>query len=296
MPEPEARAPIRFRESAYVFFEDPGSASWRARWAAAELPMAALWAASLLGFLVAILAVPNVPRPLGALIGLIESALFIGALYLSGAWLKGHRTPVVTEHDLVLEGAFESLTVAYSEILRVEIRPLRATDPPRSRVTLLRKDEGHLHLDLPQQEALSLCRILQRRLFGGGSGVYDAAMESLDRARDPVSAWVARLRERFGKSGYRYAAGIAEDELDRALHDAALPAARRVGAALALSACRGPEGRERLMRIAERLETAALRIAVQRAADGTLDEETIALAEAEDDSVGRSEAMRADHS
>lgn len=284
-PNPPA---VRFRTSAYVFFEDPGSASWSARLAAAEVPMALLWAGALLGFLLAILVVPSVGLVAGGVIVAVEVLLFLAALVLSGAWLRGHRTPILTAHDLVLEGTLDQRTVPLYEILRVEIAPMPATDPPLSRVSVLCRDGAHVHLDLPREDGLSLCRAVQRRIFGGAAGApYDDSLKSLDRARDPVSAWVARLRERFGKTGYRHAAGIAEDELDRALHDAALPAARRVGAALAICAAGGAEGRQRILRVAERLETSALRIAVERAADGTLDEDTIAQAEAEDEAIGR---------
>lgn len=291
MAAPPPPAEIRFRTSAYVFFEDPGSASLLARLAAAEVPMAVLWALSLLGFLAAILVAPSVSLPVGIAIGAAEAAVFLAALALSGAWLRGHRTPVITAFDLVLEGTLDRSSVALSDIGRVEIARLSATDPPMSRVSIACRDGGRVHLDLPREEALSLCRVLQQRVFVGGAGArHDAELGTLDRARDPVAAWVARLRERFGKTGYRHAAGIAEDELDRALHDAALPAARRVGAALAICAAGGIAGRERVLRIAERLETSALRIAVERAAAGTLDEEVLAVAEAEDVVLGRGQA------
>ena len=62
---------------------------------------------------------------------------------------------------------------------------------------------------------------------------------------------------------------------------------RRIGAAVAMCAAGGPEGRERIRRVAEHLETRKLRIAVERAAEGILDEETLAAAEAEDAVIGR---------
>ncbi|MEZ4309747.1 MAG: hypothetical protein R3F14_17055 [Polyangiaceae bacterium] len=98
---------------------------------------------------------------------------------------------------------------------------------------------------------------------------------------------MSRLRERFAKSGYRHAAGIADDDLDRVLHDAALPTSRRLGAALAICASAGTQGSERLLRVKEQLETSSLRIAVDRVAQGTLDEDTFAAAEIEDAAIGR---------
>lgn len=288
MTAPPAPTCIRFRSRAFVFFESPGSAAWKARLAAAELPMGLVWGGALLGLLMSVLVVPYLPFALGAAILALEALVFVVAVTLSEAWVRGHRTPVITADALVLEGALDRRTVPLSDIQRVEIAPIASADPPLCRTSAICRDGASVHLDLPREEALSLCRVLQRRLFGGAAGApYDEALRTLDRARTPVSAWVMRLRERFGKSGYRHAAGIAEDELDRALHDAALPADRRVGAALAICASSGPEGCERILRAAERLETVALRVAIERAAAGTLDDAALARAEAEDTALGR---------
>jgi hypothetical protein len=282
-------APLRLRSTAYVFFEDAGEASWGARLAGAEVFVAMLWGAGLLGFVVALLVVPHVPRAASAAIIGLEIASIAGAISLSAAWARGHRTPALTRDRLLLEGPLGDREVRLADVARVEIGVLSAREPPVSRVTVVRRDGGRVLLDLGRDDALLLCRAIQRRLFGDGHppAPYDVELRMLDRARAPVAAWAERLRERFAKRGYRHAAGIAEDELDRAIHDAALPAARRVGAALAVCAAGGDEGRERVLRVAERLETPALRIAVERAAEGTLDEAAMGAAEAEDAAIGR---------
>ncbi len=279
---------LHLRTSAYVFFEDPGSASWSARLAAAELPMGLLWGASLLGFLVAVLVAPTLSLPAASAIIAAELFVFLAAVLLSAAWLRGHRTPALEESALILEGSFDERSIPYTSIQRLELIPLAATEPPRSRVSVVSRDGAHVHLDMTREDAMTFCRVLQRRLFGGSAtGPHDDSVNSLDRSRDTIATWTARLRERFAKTGYRHAAGLTEDELDRVLFDAALPASRRVGAALALCAAGGPHGREHLLRIAERIETKALRIAVQRAAEGALDDDALTSAEAEDLAIGR---------
>lgn len=271
-----------------MFSESAEKASWSARLAAAEVPVAILWASSLLGLLVTVLLAPHVALPAAVTIIGIEVALTVAAMLLSWVWLKNQRTPVVEADALVLESAFDARRVPFAEIQRVEIVALQSGERACSRVSVVRHDGDRLRMDLPSEDALLLCRTLQRRLFGGGAPApYDPSFRTLDRDREAVSAWVSRLRERFGKSGYRHAAGIAEDELDRALHDAALSASRRIGAALALQLLGGAEGTESLRRIAAHLETDALRIAVLRVADGDLDEQTLAAAEAEDEALGR---------
>lgn len=280
--------PLQLRTSAYVFFEDPGSASWSARLAAAELPMALLWGASLLGFLTAILVAPTLSLLAAGAIVATEALLFVAVVFLSAAWLRGHRTPALDEDALLLQGPLDEHNIPYSSIERLELTPLGATEPPRSRVSVVSRDGAHVHLDMAKEDALSLCRLLQQRLFGGAAtGPHDDAVKSLDREQATVAEWTSRLRERFAKTGYRHAAGIAQEDLDRVLHDAALPAPRRLGAAIALCAAGGPEGRQHLLRVAEHIETRALRIAVTRTAEGSLDEEALASAEAEDAAVGR---------
>jgi hypothetical protein len=271
-----------------VFFEEAGEASLTARLAAAEAPVALLWGATLIGFLAAVILVTHVSQASAVAILAVEACLIIAAVALSAVWIRGQRTVVVEPDALALEGFVHHLRVFFPDIARVEIAPLSAGEVPCSRVSVHRRSGGRIRLDLPCDEALVLCRALQRRLFGGAATApYDAALGTLDREKDPVSVWAARLRERFGQSGYRHAAGIAADQLDSALHDAALPASRRLGAALAMCALGGAEGAQGLRRVAPQLESASLRIAVERVADGTLDDEALAAAEAEDAALGR---------
>ncbi len=274
-----------------MFFETDGKVAWSARVASAEAPVAMLWGAALIGILVAVLLVPHVHLVTGALILAVEACLLGAAVALSAVWIRGQRTVTVEADALALEGFVHHLRIFFPEIDRVEIAPQSGGDTPCSRVSVHRVSGGLVRLDLPCEDALVLCRALQRRLFGGGAtGAYDAALATLDREKEPVPAWVGRLRERFGQSGYRHAAGIAEDELDRALHDAALPASRRLGAALAMCALGGAEGAESLRRVAPHLETASLRIAALRVAEGTLDEDALVAVEAEDAALGRGAA------
>lgn len=280
--------PIRFRTSAYVFLEGERESSWLSRLAGAEVPVALLWGVSLLGLLAVVILVPHAEREAVVALVAAEVAAVVATVVLSAVWVRGQRTPVVEGEALVLEGVLDEVRIPFAEIARVEIAALAGGDAPRSRLSLVRREGSRARLDLPREEALLLCRTLQGRLFGGGPGSpYDVALRSLDRGSEAVPAWVSRLRERFGQSGYRRAGSIANDELDRALHDAALPASRRLGAALAICAIGGAEGAEGLRRVAARLETATLRIAVERVAEGTLDEEALAAAEAEDAVLGR---------
>lgn len=285
---------LRLRAAAYAYVEDAGAPSWSARLAGTEILVALLWGAALLGIVAAMLLVPHLPLAAAAALLGLESAALAAAIALAATWARGHRTPVLTHDRLTLEGPLGDHDIALVAIARVEIRPLLARDPPISRVIVVRHNGGRAFIDLPRRDALVLCRALQRRLFGDAPAPprHDAACATLDRARTPVRAWMARLHEQFARTGYRHAAGIAEDDLDRALHDAALPASRRVGAALAVCAAAGDEGCARVQHMAARLEAPALRIAVAHAAQGTLDEAAIEEAEAEDIALGRGSADR----
>ncbi len=111
----------------------------------------------------------------------------------------------------------------------------------------------------------------------------EAALAALDRNGRSVEAWREGLRAAFAGTGYRRAPLLPPEELAALVTDTRVSAERRIGAALALS-LRADEPLSDRLRIASAAqETPALRVAVERAAAGTLEDEVLteALAAAE---------------
>lgn len=103
----------------------------------------------------------------------------------------------------------------------------------------------------------------------------EAALAALDRDGRPLGAWKQALRAAFTDAGYRRAPPLPPDELLQIVGDTRVSAERRVGAALALSERADDDLRARLRIASDGLETEALRVAVERAAEGTLEEDAL---------------------
>ena len=110
----------------------------------------------------------------------------------------------------------------------------------------------------------------------------EAALSALDRDGRPVEAWKQALRAAFTDTGYRRAPPLLPEDLLHVVADARIPAERRIGAALALAERADDELRARLRIASDSLETEALRVAVERAAEGTLEEDAIEEAVAQE--------------
>jgi hypothetical protein len=99
-------------------------------------------------------------------------------------------------------------------------------------------------------------------------------LSALDRAGRPLSAWreaLASLLE--GTRAYREEP-IDRRTLVRVLADVDVPAERRIAAAIAL-APQGGDTAERIREAAAASASEPLRVALERAADGTIDDETV---------------------
>lgn len=109
----------------------------------------------------------------------------------------------------------------------------------------------------------------------GAPAPNEAALAALDRDGRPIEAWKRALRAAFADGGYRKSPPLQPDDLLQIVGDARVPVERRVGAALALSERGDDDLRARLRIASDGLETEVLRVAVERAAEGTLEEDAL---------------------
>lgn len=103
----------------------------------------------------------------------------------------------------------------------------------------------------------------------------EAALTALDRDGRPLGAWKKALRAAFAGGGYRRSPPLHPDDLLQIVGDSRVSVERRVGAALALTERGDDDLRARLRIASDGLETEVLRVAVERAAEGTLEEDAL---------------------
>ncbi len=134
-----------------------------------------------------------------------------------------------------------------------------------------------------------LRRIAQAR---AASATSTGRAELVARCGRPVAAWRAALAAQIEQAdGYR-AAAVSADDATRLLADAASAAEQRIAAAVALLATGGPASRTRVRVAAAACASPRMRVALERAAEGSLSEALVDAA-IDDDAPERSAYPRA---
>lgn len=199
------------------------------------------------------------------------------------AWQRLRRPPavVVGSDGVRVERAMGSRSIPYDAIQKVWGHGLSL---------FIRETDGRLTsvsggIAGPSRESSSVApglvlgmveRIERGQRTRGGSP--ETAAARLDRAGRSFADWVAGLRSVLSNDASYREAGLTPEDVASVLDDAALPAERRLGAAIALRGSKSPEARERI-RIAAGLTTKEeLRVALEQAAEAELDSEVLAEA------------------
>ncbi|HTN88222.1 MAG TPA: hypothetical protein VL242_31295, partial [Sorangium sp.] len=114
---------------------------------------------------------------------------------------------------------------------------------------------------------------LLRERSGRGAPEAGRAGALLERRGLPATAWRAALRRLVSESGADYrTAKLTREQALAVLEDGAAPAELRIGAALALSAWRDGQTVERLRIAAEGCASRDVRLALEQAAEGDMDD------------------------
>lgn len=131
-----------------------------------------------------------------------------------------------------------------------------------------------LYASVPRAESEALILRIEdaQRVYASRDASTDTVV--LDRSGRSTEAWRSALRALLtGTRSYRDA-HLDRDSLVRVLEDPDAPAERRIGAALALRE-QGGEPVERIRAVAQVCASEPLRVALERAAETTLDDATI---------------------
>lgn len=126
----------------------------------------------------------------------------------------------------------------------------------------------------PEATARALLGRIERALARRG-GVVPGA-EALDREGRPISEWRSALVGLAAAGGAYRGSALDSTGLVRVLDDQAQPLERRIGAAVALGAQDKELARERVRTVGEQCADGHVRVALERAVEGELDDDAIA--------------------
>lgn len=205
--------------------------------------------------------------------GFLIFALFTG---LVGAAVRLFAPPVVSvgSDGLSVRGARSSWFVAFEEIVGVSYGrgdlTLHLRDGRPRRISTFGTSE-------PRRAAL------YNRLTAGVNAARAPAdlsvrLTALDRGGQSAEAWRAALRELAAQGNdYRHT-GLSRDEVRAALEEPRATPERRIGAAFVLSLMDPAEAGTRVRIASEAVAHEPVRIALERAAEGELDEQSLEAA------------------
>lgn len=170
-----------------------------------------------------------------------------------------------------VHGGFRRWFVSFDQLDAVE---LRATS------VLLRLRDGSVRSIFSAGTGGARLRSLVARIEAGiadarGPRDLSARLTALDRNGRTFEAWTAALRDLVhDRDDYRHT-GLTRQEIEAALDDPHASVDRRIGAAFALAQGDPRAASERVRVVVETVANEPARVALERAADGALDEVTV---------------------
>ena len=199
----------------------------------------------------------------------------IAALAVTGLWLVV-RPLVTTTVSIGTDG------VVIQRLGRRRFVPravLRAVEGREGEVVILREKIEPIRLRTSgRAEAAAVIVRIREALASTGDGAVAPQLDRLDRHGRSVADWLRDLRALgAAPGGYRDAALDRRALLD-VVEDGRAPAERRIAAAAALSGTPEHDVRARVRVAAQACVDARLREAIERAAEGELEEELVARA------------------
>jgi hypothetical protein len=198
--------------------------------------------------------------------------------------LRGPGELVIGADGLTVKGGLRARFVSWARVREVR------TDEAGVRVV---RDDGSVvfargrHVDDGLRATIAL-RVEEAREAWRRGGLAAERAARLDRGGRDLEAWRDALRKALADDGRYREAPMDRDDVARVLDSAASPAERRIGAALLLAeGSDGEAGRERVRVAARAAASPRLRIALERVADGSVDEAAIDEALAAERAEGR---------
>lgn len=239
-----------------------------------------------------VLGAPDLPGGLLLVVGVSVLAL-LGALGLLLVRAVSRREAVVGTDGLVVRGTFSRQLVPFSDVARVvrdrrgvriacrgardvllrtlgaEQRPLRDTDPPPGAARSAAEARRDALLD----------RIRAAMALHAEGEARRVGLEELDRRGRPLAVWRADLQRLLARETDYRRAGLTPADLGAAIEDASAPPGRRIAATVALFGVAPDDARRRARNAAQAAADDDLRVALEKAAEGEIDEGVVATEE-----------------
>jgi len=251
------------------------------------------------GFFLAFFGLMFLPIFVGILVTLVEAlrrtsarqmemvaAMSVGAapllLTLRWLWRKVRPTWIQIGADgVMLQGAFRKRFFSHADI--VQARPVTklGVSLDRSVEITLRNGRKHLFPASNEAEAAVVCDRLRAAQAVAAGQERARLLDVLARAGRPVTAWKEALGSLVVKSGYR-AAGHDLEAVMRVVEDVAAPLEQRVAAALAARPHGGEAVEKRIRIAAAACVEPRVRVALEKASAGALEDEALAEIGAEE--------------
>lgn len=191
-------------------------------------------------------------------------ALVVGTI--AGLGRLGRPTEVVVGSEGVrIVSARGKRTIPYDEIEDVVVAGGRLEIRQRSGGSTCLA--GGWQLAATARTLPALARRIRDGMIAAKNPASDGLAAQLERGERSLPEWRSAVSHLLGRGGFRDAS-LARDVAEHVLDDGTATVERRVGAALALAANGGDEGRTRIRIAADKTTDDKLRIALQRVADG----------------------------
>lgn len=213
-------------------------------------------------------------KPLGVLMGiLLGSSPLLGIV----AWLWSKVTPTwihIGADGVVLRGAFRKRFFPHGAIVRAA--PTKGGIADAYHFVKIDLTDGRSFTVPAASADESLAMIDRIQAASKGTAAQDRArlLEIISRNGRPVPEWKKALETLVAKTGYR-TAGHDVEEVMRIVEDAAAPLEQRVAAALAARPHGGEAVQKRIRVAAEACVEPRLRVALERAATGEIEDEVL---------------------
>jgi hypothetical protein len=206
----------------------------------------------------------------------------VGLFPLARRLARGLHSPaelVIGADGITVKQGFARQFIPFAAIARIDTGRGRrniygAVLPPIDPVTIDLKDGSQVVprtvcFTADQQAELAARLADAQEAFAAGACDSDATAR-LDRNGRSARAWRDALRDALATAGGYRAEALDPNGVVRVLESPAAPVERRIGAALALAASMGDEGRTRICVAAAACANPRVRIALEKAARGAL--------------------------
>lgn len=215
---------------------------------------------------------------LGPISGIVAVVALSAFVFSAMREVFGPARITIGADGVVIARLFRERFYPHDRIADLEVAP--------QEVTLILTDGSRVaakarHLPEAQQKALQIRFEQARRVWSAGDA-GGAALSRLDRNGRSGADWREALRAVLAKAAVYRGRALTREDLLAVLESPSAPADRRIGAAVALADAGDADDRTRIRVAADACADPRLRVALEHAAEGSLDDAALEEAAADE--------------